>query len=69
MFLFQGDFDSLFPADLFHQTARKVRDVYRSLDAGSSLQTSVFSGLHSWDAQRTVALGDFLTRHLRLPRR
>ncbi len=68
MFLFQGDLDSFFPTDLFHQTARKVRDVYRSLEAGSSLQTSVFPGQHSWDAERTVALGDFLARHLRLPR-
>lgn len=68
MFLFQGVLDSLFPTDLFHHTARKVRDVYRSLDADASLSASVLPGEHSWDARRTVALGDFLTRHLQLPR-
>ncbi len=47
-------------ADFF--TKRRGKSVTLSLPrCGSSLQTSVFSGLHSWDAQRTVALGDFLT--------
>ncbi len=68
MFLFQGLYDHFFPADLFHHTARKVRDVYRLLDAESALQTAVVPGEHSWDARRTVMLGDFLARHLGLNR-
>lgn len=60
MFIFQGRTDSLFPEDLFHHTARKVRDVYEQLGHADALRARVFNGEHSWDLPRTKALGDFL---------
>lgn len=68
MFLFQGASDALIPQDLFLQMARKVRDVYRSLEAQAALRTAVFPGEHSWDERRTTALGNFLAEHLGLHR-
>jgi len=58
--------DSLFPEDLFHHTARKIRHVYRQLDADDAFHARVFSGEHSWDLARTKALGGFLAESLGL---
>jgi len=66
LFIFQGDGDPLFPADLFFHTARKIRQVYRALRAEPSFESRVVTGGHSWDAPRRVALGKFLSRHLGL---
>lgn len=68
LFIFQGDGDPLFPPDLFHHTARKVRQVYRALDAEKAFEARVMTGGHSWDAPRNVALGQFLACHLGLNR-
>ncbi len=68
LFIFQGDGDPLFPPDLFHHTARKVRQVYRARDAEKAFEARVVTGGHSWDAPRNVALGQFLARHLGLKR-
>jgi len=67
LFIFQGDGDPLFPPDIFHQVARKVRHVYRSRGADEALEARVINGGHSWDETRNVALGRFLARHLHLP--
>ena len=66
LFIFQGDGDSLFPPDLFYHTARKVRHVYRTLDAEKAFQDRVLPGEHSWDAPRHRAVGDFLAQALKL---
>ncbi|HPM79238.1 MAG TPA: hypothetical protein PLF81_00990 [Candidatus Anammoximicrobium sp.] len=68
MFIFQGDGDPLFPADLFFHTARKVRQVYRGHGVEQAFESRVVTGGHSWDAQRRVALGEFLARQLGLKR-
>jgi len=66
LFIFQGDGDPLFPPDLFFHTARKVRQVYRVQKAEKAFEARVFTGGHSWDAPRNVAVGQFLTRQLKL---
>lgn len=68
LFIFQGDGDPLFPPDLFHHTARKVRQVYRARGAEKAFEARVMTGGHSWDAPRNIALGQFLARHLGLKR-
>ena len=68
MFIFQGAADSLFAQDLFHQVAREVRDVYRSMEAEKAFHARIMPGEHSWDESRVVALGEFLARHFRLAR-
>ncbi len=69
LFLFQGSGDPLFPSDLFHQVARRVRRVYRECAAPeNAFQARLMPGDHPWDAPRTLALGEFLARHLRLGR-
>ena len=68
LFIFQGDGDPLFPPDLFFHTARKIRQVYRTLGADQAFASRVVSGGHSWDGPRNVALGQFLAEHLKLDR-
>jgi dienelactone hydrolase len=68
IFLFQGALDSLIPQDLFYSMARKVRDVYRCVKAEAAFRSAILPGEHPWDAVRTFALGDFLTKSLGLRR-
>lgn len=68
LFIFQGDGDPLFPPDLFYQTARKVRQIYRARNTEKVFEARVMAGGHSWDPARNVALGQFLARHLGLDR-
>jgi hypothetical protein len=56
----QGDGDPLFPCDLFHNVARRVRHVYRSVQTESALRAQVVRGGHSWDTLRIELLTEFL---------
>ena len=66
LFIFMGTIDNLFGQDLFHQVAREVRDVYRSLGREEAFQARLFPGEHSWDEERVRALGSYLARQLQL---
>lgn len=76
LFIFQGDGDSLIPADLFYHVARKVRHVYRAAgadaaaDAGTekAFEARLFQGAHSWDSPRIVGVGKFMAARLKLPK-
>jgi dienelactone hydrolase len=65
--IFQGEGDPMFPCDLFHAVARKVKHVYRTLEAETSFRASVVSGGHSWDHARIHLLTRFLQEALHLP--
>jgi len=69
LFVFQGQGDPLFPLDLFYAVARKLRSVYRILDAPERFSAEAASGGHSWDSRRREMLGRFLSTNLSLPRR
>lgn len=60
LFLFQGGGDSLFPCDLFQQTARKVYTAYERRGAENHFQACVVEGGHSWDALRHRMLTEYL---------
>jgi dienelactone hydrolase len=63
----QGDHDSLFPNDLFRQTAERVRGVYGEAGAARAFQAELVPGEHGWDANRRQLIGRFLARALSLP--
>lgn len=69
LYLFQGRADEMFPADIFHRVIRNVTEVYRRTAAETQLRWDVFDGGHSWDAERVVALTDFMQESLNLPER
>lgn len=69
LFIFQGRCDSMFPVDLFHSTARKTRWTYEKLGAPDSFRADAVPGEHTWDADRCVLLGDYLSETLDLPGR
>lgn len=67
LFLFQGREDSLFPADIFYQTARKIKQVYERLKAADRFKAEVVTGQHEWDGSRIKLLGNYLAGALKLP--
>ncbi len=66
LLLFQGRGDSLFSADLFKSTARRVAAVYHEMRYPTNFESTLTAGEHSWDAERITLTGDFLCRHFGL---
>lgn len=66
LLLMQGEGDHLFPPDLFHLAARRVREIYRRAGAADQVSAVVTPGGHSWDAQRMEHIAAFLGDHLHL---
>jgi len=66
LLLMQGAADHLFPQDLFHLNARRVRHIYERLDAAQMLHAEVVAGGHSWDQHRFERIGGFLADSLGL---
>ena len=67
LYIFQGYNDPMFPFDLFRNVARKVKTVYKNLQAEQNFEAELMPGDHSWDTNRVGLVGDFLSQRLDLP--
>ena len=67
LFLFQGNNDNLFPPDIFHATARKVRSTFAMAGAEEKFSFKVVEGNHAWDLNRIDLVGRYLAKIMGLP--
>ncbi|OGV52325.1 MAG: hypothetical protein A2017_13505 [Lentisphaerae bacterium GWF2_44_16] len=66
LMLFQGLEDSLFPADIFYSTARKVKSVYEEMNAAGAFCFEVMPGKHPWNNDKRFLISSFLAEALKL---
>lgn len=66
LYIFQGESDPLFPADIFWMTARKVRWVYEKMRTPEAFRAEVAPGGHEWNGERIKMTGNFFKETLQL---